>query len=706
VNPGRVIGAYEVVALLGKGAMGAVYRARHRELGVERALKMIPYGRDAGRRARFAREARSLAAVSSEHVVRIHEAGEEAGEVYLVMDLVEGESLDRALARGRLPVVRALELVAALARGVAALHAAGIIHRDLKPENVLVRHDGAPVIVDLGLAVAPETDERLTRSGAVMGTPLFMAPEQLLGKPVTSAADVYALGLLTFALATGESATGPFESFPELVAQVALEDRPRPSSVDPDLPAALDDLSARLLARAPEQRPRAAEVAREVDRLLAALRTDTSESARAVKRRRGARAVGAALALVAALASAAALALGRGAPEPDVAASSAVATPTSASRTRPLDDDPEAARQLRRLERVEDPVARLEALQEWFARWPDHRERPAALALERAARVFVPLRLEIPDTFGAAFLDDARVVTASGGKLRVWDAATGAELPPLLDDVPTVNHATFVVLPRGAGLVWGAHEQVLSLAPGSSTTTRLATPHLVFSLAASPDGETLLAGHDGGGIATVLARRDGRALAMLGGHGHVVWSVAVSADGRHALTGTGVGVDHDGNTDNSVRLWSLERGGELVRREGLDARVTALAFVPGTDSFLVGNTGARVYRFRLDRPGPVQELASQESIQSQDLVLKSTAHRGGLRSLVVSADGRRAWTASGGAGPLENELRAWDLETGRERYRVLDRPAGFRSVRLSPDERRLVTWSEGGVVEVWATDLP
>ncbi len=123
MSVGRVVGAYELLALLGQGGMGAVYRARHRAVGVERALKVLSRGgADAARLSRFEREARNLARVQHPGVVRVHEAGQEGGVPYLVMELVPGEPLDRLLERGRLPLPRALALGAELAGGVAALH--------------------------------------------------------------------------------------------------------------------------------------------------------------------------------------------------------------------------------------------------------------------------------------------------------------------------------------------------------------------------------------------------------------------------------------------------------------------------------------------------------------------------------------------------------------------------------------------------------
>lgn len=189
------IGEYEVTGRLGQGAMGVVLRGWRARLGVERALKVLA-STSPERLQRFEREARALADVQHPNVVAVHEAGEHGGRPWFAMDLVEGEPLDRVLRRGRRSPQAALELARGLARGLAALHALGVVHRDLKPANVVVRPDGSPGILDLGVALSEDSQERLTRTGALVGTLCYMAPEQLTGQRATSACDVYALGAI------------------------------------------------------------------------------------------------------------------------------------------------------------------------------------------------------------------------------------------------------------------------------------------------------------------------------------------------------------------------------------------------------------------------------------------------------------------------------------------------------------------------------
>ena len=167
-----------MLSLLGKGGMGAVYLARHDTLGVRRAIKVLTK-LGPGPTARFVREASHLAQVQHPNVVRIHDVGSERGVCYFAMEYVEGESLSRMLHGGALPWRRALEIAVEVARGVDALHEVGVIHRDLKPGNVMLTPEGRAVVVDLGVAVAPDSDERLTRTNTTVGTMAYMPLEQL-----------------------------------------------------------------------------------------------------------------------------------------------------------------------------------------------------------------------------------------------------------------------------------------------------------------------------------------------------------------------------------------------------------------------------------------------------------------------------------------------------------------------------------------------
>jgi serine/threonine protein kinase/Tol biopolymer transport system component len=207
--PGTRLGPYEVVEKIGAGGMGDVYLGRDSRLGRNVAVKVLPdaVARDAERRARFEREARAIASLEHPHVCRLYDVGAESGVAYLVMELLEGKTLAGRLFAGALPLAEALEIGIQLADALAAAHRRGIVHRDLKPANVVLTAIG-PKLLDFGIAQlpAPAGDGTLTEAGQVVGTPHYMAPEQLLGKPVDARADVFALGCLLFEMLAGRRA--------------------------------------------------------------------------------------------------------------------------------------------------------------------------------------------------------------------------------------------------------------------------------------------------------------------------------------------------------------------------------------------------------------------------------------------------------------------------------------------------------------------
>ena len=252
------IGRYQIRELLGRGGMGAVYRAFDPKLGREVAIKVLKRGgaSSEAQRARFLREAEVLARLRHPHVVALHEVGELEGALYLVLDLVEGESLQARLRRmGPLDVDEALRITTQLARALVQVHERGALHRDLKPENVLLDEDLRPLLTDFGLAFDFETDDQLSKTGTFMGTPGFASPEQvrgaraLIGPPT----DVFGLGAILYACLTGRA---PFEGATLLVIMAAThQGTPElPSAQRPDVPSALDAICMRCLESDPQDR--------------------------------------------------------------------------------------------------------------------------------------------------------------------------------------------------------------------------------------------------------------------------------------------------------------------------------------------------------------------------------------------------------------------------------------------------------------------
>jgi hypothetical protein len=253
--------------------MGIVYKARHVPLNRLVALKMILGGDQVGGEElqRFLREARAVARLQHPNVVQIYEVGEHGGQPYLSLEFVEGESLDRKLAGGAQPVPAASELVETLARAMHAAHQRGVVHRDLKPANILVTADGVPKITDFGLAKHLDEDTGQTRTGAILGTPSYMAPEQAGGRrqAVGPAADVHALGAILYELLTGRP---PFRAETPLdtVMQVVHEEPLPPSRLNPKVPGDLQTICLKCLRKDPGRRyPSAESLAEDLRRFRA-----------------------------------------------------------------------------------------------------------------------------------------------------------------------------------------------------------------------------------------------------------------------------------------------------------------------------------------------------------------------------------------------------------------------------------------------------
>ena len=263
---GRSLDHYVVVDRIGAGGMGRVYRAHDPRLGRYVAIKVILPGftEDSARLARFERESRLVAALQHPNILAIHDIGTVDGQPYLVTELLHGESLRVRIQTGRITIREGLEIAAEIADGLAAAHARGIVHRDLKPENVFLTADGHVKILDFGLAklASPSGEEpnlsqgataSLTEAGTIVGTPGYMAPEQLLGQTTDHRSDIFSFGVVVYEILAGRR---PFvgDSRREISAAI-LRDEPEPlSSTDASLPPAVDAVIRRCLEKNPDRR--------------------------------------------------------------------------------------------------------------------------------------------------------------------------------------------------------------------------------------------------------------------------------------------------------------------------------------------------------------------------------------------------------------------------------------------------------------------
>jgi serine/threonine-protein kinase len=267
---GRTIGPYEVVAKLGEGGMGLVYRARDTRLNRDVALKVLPdsFASDPDRLARFTREAQTLASLNHPNIAHIHGLEESGGIRALVMELVEGDDLSQRIAKGAMPIDEALPIAKQIADALEAAHEQGIIHRDLKPANIKVRTDGTVKVLDFGLAKALDvnpstatadvaaaptiTSPAMTHAGMILGTAAYMSPEQARGKTVDKRADIWAFGVVLYEMLTGRRAFDDEDV--SLTLSKVLQREPDFDALPSSVPARVTQAIRVCLRKDPKQR--------------------------------------------------------------------------------------------------------------------------------------------------------------------------------------------------------------------------------------------------------------------------------------------------------------------------------------------------------------------------------------------------------------------------------------------------------------------
>ncbi|MCO5171699.1 MAG: serine/threonine-protein kinase [Planctomycetes bacterium] len=630
----RRIGPYEVVRELGRGGMGVVYEVTDPALPRRLALKLILDRADPDALARFKREVELLARVRHPNVVAVHAVGRAPEGPYVLMDLVEGEPLSRLV--GRFDAARAVEVVRALCGAVEALHAQGVLHRDLKPQNVLVRPDGTPVLLDFGLARGVWAD-RLTRTGEVLGTPRYMAPEQAEGRgsPTHGArVDVYGLGAILFELLAGAPPFAEVQGGPIPALAAVLEREPRWPPVD----AALGAVLRRAMARRPEDRfASAAELARALASGMQAPRQG---------RRARVRLLTAATALALATAAAAAgVAARREAP------TSAAPSPVPDADGAPASEPEAPATAVRRADapRVLRPgVGRNDEV--WVA-W--------------AGR---------------------RLVTAAPASLLLWDVEGETASPAVSAALPdtALRVATH---PGEEGDLWcGAHGLLLRIDGRLGVARPVWTgEHRVLAIAPSPDGAHVALGLAGGGALLLQQGRPPRRLSDAA-HGH---GFAWSPDGRRLFAALG---------EAGLGAWSLPdlEPLELASEAPLPLCVSVS---PDGRRLAVGDAAGRL--LLLDAAtGVVTGRLTGPADQATNDWIEAPAHDGVVRNVAFAPDGRVIYSSSLDAmGPRPSQVRGWSGDDGRLLWTIT--PGGrLGQMALSPDGRWLALGRNGEAL-VW-----
>jgi serine/threonine protein kinase/tetratricopeptide (TPR) repeat protein len=263
LHSGAMMGSYQILAPLGSGGMGVVYRVRDTRLNREAAVKVLSpaIADDPNLMMRFRREAHVLASLNHPNIVTIYDIGQEGRTLYIAMELVDGKALDEILIAGALPVHYALDIAIQVGAGLAVAHESGIVHRDLKPKNVMVRQDGLAKILDFGLSKhvpgfprsALDGTPAATEEGVLLGTIDYMSPEQACGLPMDFRSDQFSFGSLLYEMTTGKQ---PFrrETVPQTLAAIIEVEPKSITSLNPNVPSAFQAIVRRCMAKKPERR--------------------------------------------------------------------------------------------------------------------------------------------------------------------------------------------------------------------------------------------------------------------------------------------------------------------------------------------------------------------------------------------------------------------------------------------------------------------